>query len=451
MPQGDATSIYRTSTGELRGSADAPAGNESLPKATVSIAALLDSANLALPDTTKFQVRDYHVRFQPDYVARPSIGYSPDSYGRNVFGGTTVIMSDMLGNNHLALSGELNGRVSEARLFAGYTNLSHRWQYSTGASQAPYYFLSSDVVRQKPSETDPSLNTIEDQQITTYVARQFFGVTAYPLNRFTRFEVGAGFNNIDRTRTFVTTTLFTGTTKGQFTVDSTRRDPTLNYFDGQLAWVSDNTLFGYTGPLMGRRYRLQVSPVVGSFNWIEYLADYRRYDPVIFNYLTIASRFYANMSVGPDETAFPKYIARPDYVRGYDRNSSFYLTCPVLGANPTNCSAVQLLGSRVMVGNVELRFPLVRRLDLGIVPLSLPPLDGLFFYDAGVAWSRGQTVYASRPADYDLAKQRYPLRSYGFGLRLNLFNYAILRWDYAVPVDQVGHRGLWTWSLWPSF
>ena len=37
------------------------------------------------------------------------------------------------------------------------------------------------------------------------------------------------------------------------------------------------------------------------------------------------------------------------------------------------------------------------------------------------------------------------------GLRLNLFNYAILRWDYAIPVDQDGHKGLWTWSLWPSF
>ena len=35
----------------------------------------------------------------------------------------------------------------------------------------------------------------------------------------------------------------------------------------------------------------------------------------------------------------------------------------------------------------------------------------------------------------------YPLRSYGFGLRLNLFNYAILRWDYAVPVDQERAQG----------
>jgi hypothetical protein len=93
----------------------------------------------------------------------------------------------------------------------------------------------------------------------------------------------------------------------------------------------------------------------------------------------------------------------------------------------------------------------VRHVELGFLPIELPPLDGLLFYDAGLAWSRGQKVYAQRPPGFDISSERYPLRSYGFGFRLNLFNYAILRWDFAVPLDQSGHRGVWTWSLWPSF
>jgi outer membrane protein assembly factor BamA len=202
---------------------------------------------------------------------------------------------------------------------------------------------------------------------------------------------------------------------------------------------------------MGRRYRFQVTPVGGAYRWIEYLADYRRYDPVVFNYLTIATRLYADLSIGPDEEAFPKYIARPDFVRGYDRNSSFYLSCPVVGANPTNCSAVQLLGSRVAVANIEARFPLLRKVTLGFAPFDLQPVDGLFLYDAGLAWSSGQKVFGSRPDQYNVSVDRYPVRSYGAGLRVNLFNYAILRWDYAIPVDQNGRKGLWTWSLWPSF
>ena len=420
--------------------------NDSTAKG-VSITALLDSLELGLPDTTRFRVVPYRVRYQTDFATRPSVGYTPDALGRSVFGGTTVVLSDMLGNNHLAVSGEINGRVSEARAFLGYTNLAHRWQFTTGLSQAPYYFLSADSLS---STLDPGV-ALENQQITTYVARQAFAVTAYPFNRFTRIELGAGFNNIDRSRWFVTRKVFSGATAGGYSVDSTYRDPSLNYFDGQLALVSDNTLLGYTGPIMGRRFRFQISPVAGVYDWVEYLADYRRYDPIIFDYLTVATRLYADLSVGPDEKEFQKYIARPDFVRGYDRNSTFYLSCPVIGANPTNCSAVQLLGSRVAVANVELRFPLVRRVELGFLPMSLPPLDGLFFYDMGLAWSRGQSVSASRPMGYDVNNQRYPLRSYGAGLRLNLFNYAIVRWDYAIPIDQPNRRGFWTWSLWPSF
>ena len=426
--------------------AAAPSAADSATK-SVSIVALLDSVELGLPDTSRFRVNRNQVRFQPDYAARPSIAYTPDAFGRSVFGGTTLVMSDMLGDNHVAISGEVNGRMSEARAFVGYTNLSRRWQYSMGLSQAPYYFLSSDSL----SNTAEIGVAREHQEITTYVTRQAFAVTAYPLNRFTRGEVGAGFNNIDRSRWFVARKIFNGTSAGGYAVDSIHRDPSLNYIDGQIALVSDNTLFGYTGPVMGRRFRFQVSPVVGVYNWVEYLADYRRYDPIIFNYLTLATRLYTDLSIGDDETAFPKYIARPDFVRGYDRNSTFYLSCPVIGANPTNCSALQLLGSRVAVANVELRFPLVRRVELGFAPIELPPLDGLFFYDAGLAWSRGQSVSGTRPAGYDVARQRYPLRSYGAGLRLNLFNYAIVRWDYAIPVDQPGHKGIWTWSLWPSF
>jgi outer membrane protein assembly factor BamA len=365
-----------------------------------------------------------------------------------VFGGTTIILSDMLGNHRLAIAGEINGRISEAQMFFGYTNLGRRLQTTGGFSQFPYYFLSNDSL----IFTDDDRTELEKQEITTYIARQIFGSTSYPLNRFTRLELGGGFNNIGRQRIFIQRLVFDRRAATEFTFDSTKKDPSLNYAEAHVAYVSDNTLFGYTGPIYGRRYRFQVSPVMGGLNWVEYLADYRRYDAILFNYLTLATRAYTSMSVGPDETQFMKYIARPDYVRGYDRNNLLFLSCPLIGASSVNCSTVQLLGSRVAVVNAELRFPLIRRVELGLLPIALPPLDGLLFFDAGMAWSKNQTVYGSRPEIYDANTQRYPLRSYGLGLRLNLFNYAILRWDYAVPLDRVGgKRGFWTWSLWPSF
>ncbi|MEO5567536.1 MAG: BamA/TamA family outer membrane protein, partial [Gemmatimonadaceae bacterium] len=437
--------LYRGANGEIRASANLPLVGDTLAP-VVSIAALLDSVEIGLPDTSRFERRDYRPLLQPDFTVRPSIGYIPDpKYDRSLFGGTTVVMSDLLGNHHLAASGELNGRLAESRLFLGYTNLARRLQYTGGFSQSPYYFLTADSISPQTAQT-----SVESQEVTTYIARQFFGVTAYPLNRFTRFEVGGGFNNVDRSRWYVTREIEGTRATTAFALDSIRRDPMLSYFDGQLALVSDNTISGYASTLMGRRFRLQISPVVGSFRWIQSLLDYRRYDPIIFNRLTLASRLYADVSIGPDEEVFPKYIARPDFVRGYDSNNSFNLNCPI-GTAPTACNAVQLLGSRVAVGNVELRFPMLRRIELGFLPASLPPIDGLFFFDVGIAWSHRQTLYLTRPLDYDVSTQRYPLRSYGAGLRLNLFNYAILRWDYAIPTDSPGRRGFWTWSLWPSF
>ena len=45
---------------------------------------------VGLPDASEIRDAAYRSRLHPDYVARPSIGYAPDSYGRNLFGGTTA-------------------------------------------------------------------------------------------------------------------------------------------------------------------------------------------------------------------------------------------------------------------------------------------------------------------------------------------------------------------------
>jgi outer membrane protein assembly factor BamA len=104
------------------------------------------------------------------------------------------------------------------------------------------------------------------------------------------------------------------------------------------------------------------------------------------------------------------------------------------------------------VGSAELRFPLVRRFQLGVLPISLPPIDGLVFYDVGMAWSTGDnTQFTSSVAPENQATTRFPLRSYGYGIRLNLYNLAMLRWDYAIPLDLDNRKGFWTFSIGPSW
>ena len=455
-------SFYRGPSATVRASSDLPVTAVD-DTSVVSVAKLLDSTSLALPDTARFKDYAYRAGYQPEYVARPSIGYvGSNNFNRGVYGGTTIVLSDLLGNQRLAFSGQVNGRPSEAQLYAAYTNLSRRWQYTTGIYQVPYYFYNGGGYFETGNE-----NVFEERiQFLRYMIRQAFAVSAYPLNRFTRFELGAEYSNIDRTIFEYARPVQSGTGFPLDNFAQVRGDnaSSLNYAAPYAAWVSDNTLFGYTGPIMGRRYRVQVQQTLGSFHWTDYLLDYRRYDAILFNFLTVATRFSGSVAVGRDETALPKYIgnpASPFWLRGYDRQNYFNSLSCNGGFGSSGCGSQLLLGSRAAVASAELRFPLIRRLDVGLLPISLPPLEGLVFYDAGTAWSGGQDLHFARPprgattasGTYDPAIDRFLLTSYGAGIRLNLFGFAIVRWDYAIPLDAPNgqKKGFWQWSLGPSF
>ncbi|HEX2721909.1 MAG TPA: hypothetical protein VHM24_03265, partial [Gemmatimonadaceae bacterium] len=441
------SSTYRAPTG-ARPSAQLSAGEAQAGEVEATTVAVLNAnPDFALPDTARFRDYKYSVGFKPDYIAQPEIGYATgNQYGLSGFnGGTTIVLSDLLGNHQIALSASVYGQLRDASVFAAYANLSRRWQYTVGGYQQPIFLPQSGGTVQQLADRDRYTTLF-----VRYVLRNAFATTQYPLNRFTRIEGGLQFNSIGRSVISLTQDcFFNGCTAPE--IDDVANAPAYNFLSPSIAYVSDNTLFGYTAPVIGRRYRFQISPSVGNLRWVEYLADYRRYDPIIFNTLTIATRVLGSASVGRDESAFPKYIGRPEYVRGYDQaNFSGYECTSYIGGG-ASCNTEQLVGSRVAVFNAEVRFPLVRRFDLGNLPIGLPPIEGLLFFDAGLAWSKDQTVSLTKPANYDFTLQRYPLRSYGAGIRVNLFNLAILKWDYAVPLDKPGRKANWTFSLGPSF
>ena len=441
-------SVYRASTG-IRPSADIPGLNERSGSSPVSVAQLLDSVNLALPDTTTFREYDYKVGYRPESIYRPSIGYAQDNYGRGLYGGAGVILADLLGNHQMILAGQVNGRLSEAFFLGAYTSLGSRLQYTLGVAQSPYFFIQD---YNWAPYGDGSANYIEQFQVARYIVREGFAIGMRPSNRFNRVELGVSANNVSRSVALYSRAVDGYTGYGtQWFVDSIINFPGLNYIAPYVAYVSDNSLFGYTGPIAGRRSRVEIRPVLGGLQWTELSADYRRYVPLLFNFLTLAWRAQTNIKMGKDELVFPTYLGRADYVRGYDREQYTAQFCGGLFTDQSACNVTELLGSRTLLGNVELRFPLVRRFDLGVIPISLPPVDGLFFFDAGLAWSKGQEISISRPADYDQDRQRYLLRSYGAGIRLNLFGYALLRADYAIPLDRGTRRGYWVLTLGPSF
>ena len=446
------SSIYRAPSG-LRQSGAQPAETTKVSQ-PVSVKQLLDSNTLALPDTAEFSIKPYRVRFTPDYVARPTIGYERDNFGRGFFGGTAVSLSDMLGDRTMVFSAAVNGRLAEAEVLAAYINQVHRTNWAVGFTQEPYYFY-------EPSSSDTSggltrLNT----NIRRFVIRDMFGTASYPFSQFTRAEFSLHAVAIsDATLQVQDVYQYQCDVSGacayipQAENLNTIGGVTNAYAQPSVALAHDNALFSYVGPFSGSRWRVEVAPSLGSWQFTALTADWRRY--FFFRPFTLAVRGLYFGRTGRDGGRFPTFLGSTELIRGYTAGSFQSNECvSAISANSqTGCAELdQLIGSQVGVANVEIRFPLTRALVLGVLPVGFPPLEGAFFYDAGVSFNSISQLHWTRTASESPDNVRIPLRSYGFGIRANMFGIVILRLDYTKPLNRPNNsRAYWTLSLGPTF
>ncbi len=438
------TSVYRSPAG-FRASGTTPQTSDSgAAPAPVSVKSLLDSSP-ALPDTSEFTFKTYHTRFSPDYVARPTIGYERDNFGRGFFGGTAISLSDILGNHTMVFSGSVNGRLSEAQVLAAYINQAHRLNWAIGGSQEPLYFYLPTLVQ---STTDPS-TVILTPRLERFVIRDVFAQGYYPFSRFTRVEIGGHFANItqDTLRQDYLVDRGSGAVLG-IQDPVTGSGPSVSYYGPQLALVHDNSLFGFVGPFAGSRWRLEVSPSFGAWQFTAGLVDWRRY--FFARPFTLALRGVFFGRFGRDGDLFPQFLGNTNLIRGYTAGSLINNEC--LAATTSGCPELdQLIGSRFAVANAEVRFPLTRSLVLGFLPVGLPPIEGAIFYDAGLAWDSNSKLVWSRSSDQDPETVRAPLRSWGGSIRINFLGFVVLRFDYTKPLSRPHDNPYWTVSLGPTF
>ncbi|MGN6391076.1 MAG: BamA/TamA family outer membrane protein [Gemmatimonadales bacterium] len=449
---GEGGSIYRTqqgfrSSGDLARSGDTTQTQTQL-SAPVSISALMDSANYSLPDTSEFTLKDYRVHFTPDYIARPSIGYARDNFGRGFFGGSAISLSDILGDHQLVFAGSVNGRISEAQVLAAYADLSKRINWAVGLSQDPYYFPEPFEVVAGPGPGEQTLIS----NIRRLVVRSVFGQAYYPISRFQRIEASMRFANVDDALLRINEPYDPST--GFATADpflETDNLPGVNYVQPSTALVFDNSLTGYVGPFYGQRYRLEFAQTMGDWRFSQVTADYRRYDGII-GPIVLATRALYFGRIGRNADEFRIFAGSTDLIRG--NTSGSYRRHECLTANDANtetgCAALdRLVGTQIGVGSVELRFPIVNP-SYGL-PAAFPPIEGALFYDIGLAWDELSTLKWSRAPGDDPVRVRTPLQTLGVSIRTNLFGFAVARLDYAIPQERKAIKGLWTFSLGPTF
>lgn len=417
-----------------------------LQRAATTLTDLLGSPERGLPPSAELEPQPYRAGLSLTYIGQPSLIAGSNDFGTYVGGGAALYWSDLLGNRNLATALQVNGGVKDITALVAYQNLGSRWNWGVAAQQVPYltgaYAQGTGTIGNEPV-------VVEQQLLDRQTNRDLQGMVAYPFNEVQRVEFGAGFTHISfdrelKTRAF---SLVTGDQLIDDTQDLQAGDP-LSLGTATAALVYDNSFFGATGPILGQRYRLEANPVFGSLSFVGVLGDWRRYLMPVRPF-TIAARLmhYGRYGRGGEDPRLqPLFLGWPGLVRGY-RFSSFDASECKPGPNddPNSCPVFdQLLGSRIAVANLELRFPLFGVLGLGSGYYGALPLDWTIFGDAGLAWESG--------IDPSFAGgDRKPVFSAGTGFRFNLFGFAIAEVNLVHPFDRPDKNWVWELNFQPGF
>ena len=423
---------------------------------------LLANARLGLADPITFEDDSYSPRLSLDFVSQPTLAFGASDFGVFFAGGASLFFSDLLGNQTLQTLLQVNTSfgnfVQGTALLAGYENLSSRWNWGVVGGQVPFITRRFRFVRGRIGDRD--VNVLREFRFFE-INRQATGILAYPFNRNSRIEFSGSARQVD----------FAGETKelgfdpltGQLLVD--RETPlencdgttlflqgcapkSLYLASGSAALVYDNTIFGGTSPIIGQRYRLEAEPTTGSLTFVTVTADFRRYFRV--GPVTLAGRglHFGRWGGGSNDPRLGRlYLGVPSLVRGYTSGSFQVAECTRPGAQNFSCPVFeQLLGSRVAVGNVELRVPLLGGIGLVRAP-GVPPVEVGVFYDIGKAWNAAN----SPGCDGCTFGSREWVSSTGIFTRINVFGFLIAELDFAHPFDRPEKDWVWQFSLTPGF
>jgi outer membrane protein assembly factor BamA len=335
--------------------------------------------------------------------------------------------------------------VKDTAVQAGYFNQSRRWQWGVIGGQVPY--LSGGISSTVGVTPQAGAVQVDEFIIDRQTEQSASLMTAYPFDRARRVEFQAGTTRVSFDRRIETTvsSLVTGQVLANDVSDAQTLAPALSLGNVSAAYVYDTSAFGATSPISGQRYRLEASPTFGALSFTNVLVDYRRYlMPAPF--YTIAARIVHSGrygSGGEDLRLFPMYLGYPALVRGYDINTFGPSDC--VPSVVSQCPAFdRLLGSRMLIGNLEFRFPLLRPFGASSRMYGPIPIEVALFADGGVAWNRGQT-----PALF--GGSRDGVSSAGLALRANLFGYAIGQLDFSRPFQRPGSGWVIQFNLSPGF
>jgi len=206
-----------------------------------------------------------------------------------------------------------------------------------------------------------------------------FASVSYPLSTFRRLEASLNIRQSDKSR-------------DDF---SARKALLVSNF---VSYVKDNSLWGPSGPLDGERFNFTIGNTIdvrqSNVNFYTIIADYRRY---FRTSLRTAYAFRLTTRYNHGKEAVPFFMGGSWDLRLYPR--------------------WQIWGQKTFLVSHELRFPAIDQFVVAFPfgGLGFSAIRGALFMDLGNAWDN---------------QLRDLLGSAGFGIRLGLGGFLILRYDF---------------------
>jgi len=310
-------------------------------------------------------------------LATGTVGYNTLS---GLGGQAQILVTDILGSHLFYWQSDLMVNFEYSDYQLTYYYLPRRFDYGISYYQYHNYYLApnDDIVIEK-------VNGVQ-------------GIVSYPLNRYQRFDLLASWNHYQQAYYYYS-----------------YPEASMDVLVPGLSFVHDNTLWGAIGPISGQRAMLVAESSQKAWgsdlNFNTGYADIRNYWRISRRY-QIAFRLMGGASLGPDAQRF--YLGGPNSLHGYDYDR-FY-------------------GTKIALANLEMRFPLIDRLEMAFPPLSFYGIRGAFFFDIGAAWDNTGDFNPLEHNNRALIKLDDLKAAIGAGGRINLYPF-LIRVDVGWPTD----------------
>ena len=382
--------------------------------ASTDVNRLLADYETGLPNTAAMVTKAYRPRLALEGVGQPYLSSGGGPFGTFVRGGGALLFGDMLGDRKLGAAVQIGNRLRDTAFELRFLNQERRWTWGAIAELEPGIarFRSSSAVQH---DGEPAL--MRQTEYFQRVQMRTAALVAYPFSRGLRVEMFGGIRHARyrRDQHVSVSSVATGRVLESVDAETLGGAPTTVAEVG-AALVRDTSMFGPTGPLLGSRYRFEIAPAVGQLSYTSVIADLRHYVMPVRPF-TVAMRVVHSGRYGVDGSdprLLPSYLGSSYFVRGHRQDLRYCYP------DTTRACGDELIGNRLLVGNLEVRFPvwglLSRQLDYGVIPI-----DAFVFADGGFITAAGnrepEAVSGSRIPDP--GSRRMSISSVGGGIRVN--------------------------------